>query len=211
MRIVDRYSLSTMRPSPLRHPLAVLRKMIGLNQSELAALCSCSPRTIQAVELLKLPLSGKLASKISAATGVSVESLLDADPAAPLRTGHSPAWGSTGNEFSKDLYERHRAFTEIRETALVVSIPFSSSARKRAHELHQFKRQMGSDFEEADREIVELCAGLLKATREHEQNYVIRWQVKKFLSKQFAEFGASTSHPNTDHSATHPPAKPRRG
>ena len=68
-----------MRASPFRHPLAFLRHIAGLNQSELADLCGCSNRTIQAVELLKLPLSTKLAMKIADATGVNVAWLLDGD------------------------------------------------------------------------------------------------------------------------------------
>lgn len=72
-----------MRPSPLRHPVAVLRKIIGLGQKELANLCGCSPRTIQAVELKQLALSEDLATRIEATTGANVAWLLAGDPSAP--------------------------------------------------------------------------------------------------------------------------------
>lgn len=73
-----------MRPSPYRHPLAVLRKFLKLGQKEMAKLVGCSGATIQAVELLQLRLSGQLALKISRATDASVAWLLAGDPAAPM-------------------------------------------------------------------------------------------------------------------------------
>ena len=83
--------LAQMRPSPLRHPLAVLRYIIGLGQQDLADLCGCSRPTIQAVELLKLRLSKNLAIKIADATGVNVAWLLDSNPNVPANAGPYPA------------------------------------------------------------------------------------------------------------------------
>jgi transcriptional regulator with XRE-family HTH domain len=70
------------RPSVLRHPLARLRQIAGLSQKELAAIVGRSTPTIQAIELGKLKLSEELAEIISAATGVSRDYLLAADPKA---------------------------------------------------------------------------------------------------------------------------------
>ncbi len=64
-----------MRPSPLRHPLAILRNIIGLTQKQLADLAECARPTVQAIEL-KLHLSEKLALKIAYQTGVHVGWLL---------------------------------------------------------------------------------------------------------------------------------------
>ena len=60
-----------MRPSPLKHVLAVLRTTIGLTQKEMAALLGVSTPTIQAIELGKLKLSDRLAEKICYETGVN--------------------------------------------------------------------------------------------------------------------------------------------
>ena len=69
-----------MRTSPLRHPVAILRNIIGIGQKELAALCDCSARAIQSVELCSLKLSAGLAAKIERATGADVGWLLNGDP-----------------------------------------------------------------------------------------------------------------------------------
>ena len=74
-----------MKPSPLRHVLAVLRLKIELGQKEMAALASCSRATIQAVELGHLKLSESLALRISLETGVEINWLLRNDLTAPIR------------------------------------------------------------------------------------------------------------------------------
>ncbi len=102
-----------MRPSPLRHPVAVLRTIIGLGQKHLADLCSCSTRTIQAVELGNLKLSETLATKIAEATGASTAWLLKGDPAAPPESGNSITPYSTyRTQYTKDIYQFHRALLE---------------------------------------------------------------------------------------------------
>jgi len=91
-----------MRPSPQRHPLAVLRLMIGFTQKEMASLLKCSCPTIQAIELGKLKMSERLAQEIVQTTGVSLEWLLKADPQAP------PV--SENNEpYSVTIFERTQA------------------------------------------------------------------------------------------------------
>lgn len=95
-----------MRHSPLRHPLAVLRITIGLNQKEMGDLVKRARVTIQAVELGKMPLSEGLACRIAEATGVELKWLLDGDPTAPLRK-------AGGGSYTRADYERHRASREI--------------------------------------------------------------------------------------------------
>ena len=73
-----------MRISKLKHPLAVLRQIIGIGQKEMAKLIGRSTRTIQAIELLTLKLSDDLADRISHETGVSVGWLIAGDPHAPI-------------------------------------------------------------------------------------------------------------------------------
>ena len=65
-----------MRPSLGKSSLAVLRSIAGLTQGELAQLVRTSRPTIQAVELRKLPLSRRLAERISLHTGASMDWLL---------------------------------------------------------------------------------------------------------------------------------------
>lgn len=77
-----------MRPSPLRHTLAVLRNVIGLTQKEMAALLECSVPTVQAIELGKLKLSQKLGARVAFQTAVSLRWLLEDDPSRPPEDDH---------------------------------------------------------------------------------------------------------------------------
>lgn len=73
-----------MRPSFLRHPVAVLRTFLKLGQGQFAEILGCSVSTIQSVETGRLKLSDGLAMRISDAMKVSVAWLLDGDPSAPM-------------------------------------------------------------------------------------------------------------------------------
>ena len=103
-----------MRPSPLRHPLAILRSTIGLTQKEMGDLVGRAARTIQAVELGNLPLSEDLAILIAQATGVHVSWLLDGDTSVPPRKSVTTENSGTGpgNPYTKADFEFHRAFLE---------------------------------------------------------------------------------------------------
>jgi hypothetical protein len=75
-----------MRPSPLKHTLAVLRYTIGpeMTQKELGRLVNRAPVTIQKIELNKLPLTDELAREISIKTGVSFGWLRRNNTSAPI-------------------------------------------------------------------------------------------------------------------------------
>src|SRR5437764_12230810 len=75
-----------MKPSPLKHTLAILRYTIGrdMTQKEMARLIKRSPVTIQKIELCKLPLTESLGAEIALRTGVSFEWLMKNDTAAPI-------------------------------------------------------------------------------------------------------------------------------
>ena len=80
-----------MRLSSQRHPLAVLRVIIGLTQKEMATILECSTPTIQAIELGKLKISEKLAGITSLKTGINLKWLLDDDVTKPpVDVGGSP-------------------------------------------------------------------------------------------------------------------------
>ncbi len=91
-----------MRPSPLRHPLAVLRQIIDVTQQQVADLAECSRPTIQAIELRKLDLSENLAQRIAYQTGICPSWLLAGDVA------HPPTCGS-GPPFTKETFETEQA------------------------------------------------------------------------------------------------------
>src|SRR6266404_4602819 len=91
-----------MRPSPLRHPLAVLRQIINLTQKQLANLAECSCPTIQAIELGKLQISAKLAQRIAYRTGINPGWLLANDVA------QKPTLGD-GTPFTKATFEMEQA------------------------------------------------------------------------------------------------------
>lgn len=102
-----------MRISPLRHPLAVLRTTLGLTQKEMAQLVQRSARTIQAIELGKLPLSEELALMIAQATGVDAGWLLEKNPDTPPRKGLMAAHaGQATGVYTREDYELHRSIME---------------------------------------------------------------------------------------------------
>lgn len=102
MFIADMLCNAPMRRSPQRHPLAVLRTLIGLTQKEMAAILECSVPTVQAVELGKLPLSSKLGNRISFETGVSLDWLMKGDVKAPIVN-------LRGQPYAQKAYEIRRA------------------------------------------------------------------------------------------------------
>src|SRR5262245_36246182 len=72
-----------MKPSKLRHPLAILRQLCGLGQKVLADLVKCAPVTIQRHENGSLPLRDDRAQRISDETGIHPKWLLNGDTSAP--------------------------------------------------------------------------------------------------------------------------------
>ena len=103
-----------MRPSPLSHPLAVLRTTIGLTQKEIGALVNRAARTIQSIELRKLPLTEELALRIAEATGVDEGWLFEGNPLIPPRKGMTLLQAGRGpGVYTKDDYEYFRAYLEL--------------------------------------------------------------------------------------------------
>ena len=196
-----------MKPSPLRHPLAILRTMIGLNQTEMAELCGCSSQSIQSVELLRMRLTVKMATKISKATAISLEWLLDGAPEAPARKDpYVPAAGGflgTEQTYSKETFENYRAILEATRTGgkmklgrtLVSQNPNDLPKREfyKADPL-QLGRQ---EIERSDKLLIKFCGNLLQATLNHRQGLVLRWHLKNFLRKQCKIYGISVEASDT--------------
>src|SRR5436190_20090699 len=103
-----------MRPSPLRHSLAVLRSFLGLTQKEMADLVECSTPTIQAIELGKLKLSEKLGVTLATKTGVSLDWLMSNDVTAPIVNPRGEPYTKEAFEFIRahDFADPHRIFPE---------------------------------------------------------------------------------------------------
>lgn len=81
-----------MRASALKHPVAILRKEIGVGQKEFGETVGRHWRTIQSIELGKLPLSAKLAERICEETGVGFQWLMNGDAEAPIVTDVGLRW-----------------------------------------------------------------------------------------------------------------------
>lgn len=86
-----------------KHVLAVLRRILGLKQKEMANLVGCSTATIQAVEYGKLVLSEKLAVEVQQQTGVDLEWLLSNDVSKPVVN-------PVGDPYTKELFTQRQAF-----------------------------------------------------------------------------------------------------
>ena len=59
------------------HVVAWVREALGLKQSELASLIGISRNTLQSIELGRLPLSERIAYRLSEQTGIRAKWLLD--------------------------------------------------------------------------------------------------------------------------------------
>ncbi|RYD72171.1 MAG: hypothetical protein EOP84_23625 [Verrucomicrobiaceae bacterium] len=91
------------RDSPIRHPLAVLRAVLGMSQDQMAELAQCSRKTIQAVELGNLNMSDSLANRIVKETWVDPQWLTSGDPRKPIIT-------QTGDPYTLELFKVAQAF-----------------------------------------------------------------------------------------------------
>jgi len=202
----------------LRHPLAVLRYIIGLNQQELADLCGCSRPIIESVELLRRPFTKKLAMKIADATGVSIEWLLDGNAEAPPEAGPYPARryfqrGSVIPRGDRSLDEYGKAIFSVNTLSSDARHPERTAYTRSLFEHHrallestagrlpnaspQDAARIGdlaiADNKKNDAEIIDLCRKLLAATLHSRDNVVVRWQIKRFLNNLISEIPSKQS------------------
>ncbi len=96
-----------MKSSSLRHPVAVLRQLCGMYQQQFAdEIAGCSRIYLQKIEQTPAfggqKISERLAMQIAHNTGVSIDWLLAADPAAP------PV-DELGSAYTPESFEWHRA------------------------------------------------------------------------------------------------------
>jgi transcriptional regulator with XRE-family HTH domain len=94
-----------MKPRKHKHNLARLRAYLNLRQKEMGGLVGYSMRAIQSVENRTLTLSEELAQRISAATGIAREWLLENNLKAPLKADDF-------RPFTKKYYHQRRSDRE---------------------------------------------------------------------------------------------------
>src|ERR1700676_5208429 len=96
-----------MKPSALRHPLAVLRQICGMYQQQFAdEIAQCSRVYLQKIEQTPnhggQKISEALAMRVAHETGVAVSWLLASDPSTPPLDG-------AGKPYTSASFEWHRA------------------------------------------------------------------------------------------------------
>ena len=99
-----------MRPSLLKHVVAIMRTTLGLTQKELADMAECSVPTIQSVELGRLKLSEALAQRLADHTGVDLGWLLRNDRSQPMVDGQERPY--TRAQF--EMYQAQRRYRKER-------------------------------------------------------------------------------------------------
>lgn len=153
-----------MRRSSLRHPVAVLRQVIGLNQPDFASVVGIAESTLAKIETTRLPLSPENAIRISTETGVSFRWLIEGDSANAIVD-------EEGNSFTESTFVAARAArgrgeytieNNLRASAAELSLDLHGlllvmhSAHRKANmpliawRLHQFVRNLAKEFGESD-------------------------------------------------------------
>jgi transcriptional regulator with XRE-family HTH domain len=188
-----------MRPSPLAHPLAVLRTTIGLTQKQMGALVNRAARTIQSIELGKLPLTEELALRLAEATGVDEAWLFADDPQAPLRKGMTLLQAGRGHgAYTKEDYEYHRASLE---TPIVTKDQLAAAIAKAKAEGRDEvdvpilglqksvvrKKQM-EIIDLIDRDLGNQLRFILAQTEATDDMRLVRWKLRRFLENLAREF-----------------------
>jgi transcriptional regulator with XRE-family HTH domain len=187
-----------MRPSPLLHPLAVLRKIAGLTQQQLGDFVNRAARTIQSIELRKLPLTEELALRIAEATGVDEAWLFAGDPAQPPVKGMTLVQAGRGKgEYTRADYEFHRAFVE---TGYLTYEDWQATRSKakaegklaEADEMHSRKLlvlETQSEFLKLlDDDLKNELRLILSKTEHADNRRLVRWKIRRYFEDLAREF-----------------------
>jgi transcriptional regulator with XRE-family HTH domain len=188
-----------MRPSPLAHPLAVLRTTIGLTQKQLGALVNRAARTIQSIELRKLPLTEELALRIAEATGVDEAWLFAGDPQTPPPKGMTLLQAGRGyGAYTKEDYEYHRAFLEtpiVTRDQLAAAIAEAQAKGSNDVDVSELglkkssiRKKQSEIIDLLDRDLTTQLAFILAQTRTTDDMRLVRWKLRRFLEDLAKEF-----------------------
>ena len=187
-----------MQRSPLLHPLAILRKTIGLTQKEMGDLVNRAARTIQSIELNKLPLTEELALRIAEATGVDEAWLFAGDPSVPPEKGVTLVNAGRGDgEYTKADYEFYRAYVETKlwdDKAFEETIKKAKAEGKQAAVVELIETKMNLMdrqkwfVENADKKLLTELELILIQTSMNENLRLARWKIRRFLDDLAKEF-----------------------
>ena len=187
-----------MRPSPLLHPLAVLRSIAGVTQKQMGDFVDRAARTIQAIELRKMPLTDELALRIAEATGVDEAWLFAGDPSTPPRKGLTLIQAGRGEgEYTRADYEFHRAFVE---TGYLTYEEWQATRAKakaegrlaQADEMHARKLLVLETQSEylklLDDDLKNELRLILSKSEHAEDRRLVRWKIRRFFEELAKEF-----------------------
>ncbi|MEI6197757.1 MAG: helix-turn-helix transcriptional regulator, partial [Verrucomicrobiota bacterium] len=187
-----------MQRSPLLHPLAILRKIIGLTQKEMGDLVNRAARTIQSIELNKLPLTEELALRIAEATGVDEAWLFAGDPSVLPEKGVTLVNAGRGDgEYTKADYEFYRAYVETKlwdDKAFEETIKKAKAEGKQAEVVELIETKMNLMdrqkwfVENADKKLLTELELILIQTSMNENLRLARWKIRRFLDDLAKEF-----------------------
>lgn len=217
--------LSPMRRSPLAHPLAVLRTTIGLTQKQMGALVNRAARTIQSIELGKLPLTEELALRLAEATGVDEAWLFAGDPKTPPRKGMALLQAGRGHGvYTREDYQYHRAYLDIP----ITSQEQLAAARAKAKAEGRNERDVialalaKTGVHEKQSEIIDLIDSalfnqlgfILVQTKHTDDMRLVRWKLRRFLEDLAREFSIEVGETNISIKTlelANPPPPPKAG
>jgi transcriptional regulator with XRE-family HTH domain len=141
-----------MRLSKLRHPLAVLRHILGqrgipMGQKQMADLLGCSTITIQKIENGGLRLSERLAWRISHETGVARDWLLKGLPVPPPTLYAGPYTRETYEKFRSRKTPSHKVIDQLMLPAYIILChaklrSIAESAHKRSADFQLFRYKL---------------------------------------------------------------------
>ena len=190
---------SAMRRSPLSHPLAVLRTSIGLTQQEMGDLVNRAARTIQSIELCKLPLTEELALRVAEATGVDEAWLFAGNPNTPPRKGMTLLQAGRGHGvYTKADYEYHRAYLEtpiVTKDQLAAAI--AEAKAKGSDEIDvpllgftksAVRKKQREIIDLIDRDLKNQFGFILAQTEITDDMRLVRWKLRRFLEDLAREF-----------------------
>lgn len=174
-----------MKPSPLRHNLARLRRFLKLGQKEMAGLAGCSTRAIQSVELGTLPLSESLARRISTATGIHLRWLLENNLKAPaIKADHL----ETHTIIADDVLEAPRAGAPLQDirswTYTLHNFEAAQASRKFGDD--ELARALAADYSAS---FYGQIRAILSSASKSGLADVATWKIAKFIDDCRREFG----------------------
>ena len=188
-----------MRRSPLLHPVAVLRTTIGLTQKQLGDFVNRAARTIQSIELGKLPLTEELALRIAEATGVDEAWLFAGNPHTPPIKGIILIHAGRGKgEYTKADYEYYRAYVETPIVSDPIWKPvFEDAKAKGSNEVDiplealtkagVLKKQQ-EILDLIERDLITQLRMILAQSESTKDMRLLRWKIRRFLEDLAKEF-----------------------